>query len=307
MPQLKGLHIDRLLTNYSQRYQNAAFVNEILFPEVRVEKESDLYAVYGLEMFNIYESRRANGGRSNEIDWTVTNQRYACEQYSLSGIVTDRERANADQPLTVDIDTVELLQDTIALGKEYAAAQLARNPANYVNGNTMAVTAKWSDYQNGTSTSNPLSDINEAKLAVWQASRKMPNTIIIPAAVALTLSLHPDILELRKYTDPNLVTNSGLPQTLQGMKVVEAGAGYNTAHLGQTPQLGDVWGHDVILAYVDPKPSLKSLQYGITFRTNKYVRKWRDEAREGDIIEVNDIYDLAIVASGCGFLIQSAI
>ncbi|MFB5192659.1 hypothetical protein [Alicyclobacillus fastidiosus] len=305
MPSLNKVHIDSLLTNYSQRYKNAAFVNEALFPEVLVEKESDLYAVYGLEMFNIYESRRANGARSNEVDWTVSNERYACEQYSLSDIVTDRERSNADKPLTVDIDTLEFLQDTIDLGKEYRAAQIARNAANYVSGNTSAVTAKWNDYTTGTTTSHPLSDMNEAKLAVWKSARKMPNTIVIPSTVAMTLSLHPDILELRKFTNPDLMTNSGLPPVLQGMKVVEGGAGYNTANAGQTAELGDVWGTDVILAYVDPKPSIKSLQYGITFRTTKYVRKWREEPREGDMVEVNDIYDLAMVASGCGYLIQS--
>lgn len=305
MPQLKGLHIDRLLTNYSQKYQNAAFVNELLFPQVKVEKESDLYAVYGLEMFNVYESRRANGGRSNEVDWTVTNARYACEQYSLSDIVTDRERNNADQPLTVDIDTVEFVQDTLDLSKEYRAAQIARNASNYVNGNTSALsgTSQWSNYSN----SSPLTDIKNAKLAVWQASRKRPNTIILPATVAETLSLHPTILDLRKYTDPNLVTESGLPTKLQGMTVVEAGAGYNTANPGQAAALADVWGKDVILAYVEKNPKIKSLQYGITFRVNKYVRKWRDEEREGDKVEVNDINQVAMVASGCGYLLQTVI
>lgn len=305
MPQLKGLHIDRLLTNYSQRYSNPAMVNEVLFPPVMVEKESDLYAVYGLEMFNVYESRRANGSRSNEIDWTVTNKRYACEQYSLSDIVTDRERENADKPLTVDVDTLEFLQDTLDLSKEYRAAQIARNAANYASSNTEALSggSQWSDYSN----SEPLTDLKTMQMAVWKSSRKMPNTIILPNEVALTLSLHPQIIDLRKYTDPNLLTTSGLPNVLQGMKVVEAGAGYNTANLGQTPELADVWGKDVIVAYVEQNPKIKSLQFGITFRTNKYVRKWRDEAREGDIIEVNDINDVAMVASGCGFLLQNAI
>lgn len=304
MPQLKGLHIDQLLTNFSVRYTNAAFVNEMLFPEVKVEKESDLFATYGLEMFNVYESRRANGGRSNEVDWTVTNDSYRAEQHSLSDIVTDREIANADKPITVEMDTVEFLSDTLMLSKEYKAAQIARNAANYVNGNTEALsgTAQWSDYTN----SKPLSDLKTMQTGVFQASRKMPNIVIIPQEVALTLALHPTILDLRKYTDPKLLTLSGLPPVLQGMKVVEAGAGYNTANPGQTAQLADVWGKDVIVAYSDPKPKIKSLTYGMTFRTNKYTRKWRDEEREGFKIEQNDIYDLKPVATGCGFLLQNA-
>lgn len=305
MAQLKGLHIDRLLTNYSLRYSNAAFVNEQLFPEVKVEKESDLYAKYGLEMFNVYESRRANGGRSNEVDWTVTNDRYAAEQHSLSDIVTDRERDNADQPITVDIDTVEFLQDALDLTKEYNAAQIARNAANYVDGNTQALsgTSQWSDYTN----SKPLTDIKTLQTDIFRASRKMPNIIVIPTEVALVLALHPQILDLRKYTDPNLLTTTGLPPYLQGMKVVEAGAGYNTANPGQDAQLADVWGKDIIAAYSDPKPKLKALTYGMTFRVNKYTRKWRDDEREGFKVEQNDIYDLKPVATGCGFLLQNVI
>lgn len=305
MPELQSLHIDRLLTNYSQRYKNPQFVNEILFPTVRVQKESDLYAVYGLEMFNVYESKRANGGRSNEVDWTITNDRYACEQYSLSDIVTDRDIQNVDKPITIQMDTMEFLQDTLDLSKEYNAAQIARTAANYVNGNTEALsgTSQWSDYTNST----PLKDFRTMQTAVFSASRKMPNVIVIPQQVALVLANHPQILDLRKYTDPNLLTNSGLPKVLQGMKVVEAGAGYNTANLGQDSQLADVWGKDVIVAYTENGPKLKSLTYGMTFRTNKYVRKWRNEEREGFIIETNDIYDLKPIATGCGYLLQTAI
>lgn len=305
MAQLKGLHIDRLLTNFSVRYKNAAFVNEVLFPQVKVEKESDLFAKYGLEMFNVYESKRANGGRSNEVDWTFTNDRYAAEQFSLSDIVTDRERDNADQPITVEMDTVEILQDALELSKEYKAAQIARSTANYVNGNTTALsgTSQWSDYTN----SDPIKDIRTMQQLIWRASRKMPNVIIIPNEVALVLATHPKILDLRKYTDPNLLTTSGLPPVLQGMKVTEAGAGYNTANPGQTASLGDVWGKDIIAAYSDPAPKLKALTYGMTFRTNKYTRKWRDDAREGFIIEQNDIYDVKPIATGCGFLTQNVI
>lgn len=304
MPQLKGLHIDRLLTNFSQKYQNAAFVNERLFPVVPVEKESDLYSVYGLEMFNIYESRRANGGRSNEVDWTVGTERYSCEQYSLSDLVTDRSKDNADKPLTIEMDTVEFVQDTLDLAKEYRAAQIARNPSNYIAANTEALsgTSRWDQ-----SGSTPTKDITTAKKAIWKASRKMPNTIMIPNEIALEMSTNPEIVELRKYTDPNLLTDSGLPKRLLGLEVVEAGAGYNAANPGQQAQIADVWGKDIIIAYVDPKPKLKTQTYGLTFRTNKYVKKWRVEEREGDMVEVNDINDLAMIMSGCGFLLQSVI
>lgn len=308
MAQLKGLHIDRFLTNLSLQYKNQAFVNEVLFPVVMVEYESDLVPVYDQAMlFTVYETRRADGSRSNEVDWKLApSLRYTCEQYALKDIVTDRQRRNADTPLTVEIDTMEFVQDSLDLEKEYRAAQLARNAANYVPTNVAALsgTSQWSDYAN----SDPLQDIKRAQAQIFKASRMMANTIIFPYQVALTLSYHPKILDLIKYTHADILQNdTQLPKKLFGMNVVVAGAGYNTANKGQPINIDDVWGKDVIFAYVESAPKIKSISFGKTFRVTKYVRKWRDEERAGDIIECNDLNDMRIIANATGFLLQNAI
>lgn len=308
MPSRKSLHVNRFLTNMSLQYKNQAFANEQLFPPVQVQFESDEIPVYDQAMlFTIYETRRANGGRANEVDWKLANPiTYHCTQYSLKDIITDRTRNNTDQPLNLDIDTMEFLQDSLDLEKEYRAATIARNPSNYVAGNTEALSgnSQWSDYTN----SDPISDIKTMRKAIFGASRMIPNTIVLPWQVAEVLAYHPKILDLIKYTHSDLLsTDMPLPSKLFGMNVVVAGAGYNTANPGQAAQIADVWGTDVIMAYVDPAPKLKSVSFGKTFRTEKYVRKWRDEEREGDVIEVNDINDVMQIASPCGYLLQHAI
>ncbi len=310
MPSFGSLHIERNLTNYSIKYQNPEFVNEKLFPPVMVQKESDKYIVYDFSNFNPVETLRANGAESAQIDWHFSEDNYFCEEYSLHGIVTDRDRRNADRPLTLDIDTLELVTDGVTLGKEMAAATLVTTPGNYPASNTEALsgTSQWSDYAN----SDPLGDIKTIQTSVFQASRKYTNTIVFPYEVALTLAYHPAILELVKYTHANLLqslmgADGMLPKTLFGMEVVIGGAAYNSANPGQTAELTDVWGKNVIAAYVEKAPRLKSVSFGKTFRTGKYVRKWRNEEREGDIIEYTDIYDLKMTAATTGYLLQSVI
>lgn len=312
MPKFGTLHIQRNLTSYSQKYTNPAFVGEALFPSMTVNFEADKYLVYDLSNFNLYETLRANGSEAAQIQWGFSESNYFAEEYSLRDIVTDRDRANADKPLTIDIDTLELVTDGVMLKKEYQAAQLARNTANYVNGNTSALsgTSQWSDYTN----SDPLSNIRTMQQDVFTNSRKYTNTIVLPYQVAITLAYHPKILELVKYTNglllQQLTGDAGdglLPKRLFGMDVEVGGAAYNTANPGQQASLGDVWGKDVICAYVEKSPKLKSLSYGKTFRVEKYVRKWREESRHGDWVEYNDIYDLALTASATGFLMQNAI
>jgi len=310
MPKFGTLHVERNLTNYSQKYSNAGFVNESLFPSVKVNYEADKYLVYDLSNFNLYETTRANGSEAAQVDWGFSEDSYFAEEHSLRDIVTDRDKANADKPLTIDIDTLEIVTDGVMLKKEYNAAQIARNTANYTNGNTEVAPIKWSDYTN----SKPLSDFQTMQETVFDVSRKYTNTIILGYKAAITLAYHPAILELVKYTNGGLLqTLTGgigdglLPKKLFGMQVVVAGAAYNSQNPGQTASLADIWGNDVIAAYVEPGAKLKSLSYGKTFRTEKYVRKWREESRHGDWVEYNDIYDLKLTASATGFLLQSVI
>jgi hypothetical protein len=312
MPSYNSLHIERNLTNYSQRYNNPALINEALFPQVMVQYEADKYVVYDLAHFRLYETLRADRSRAGEVQWKFSEDSYFAQEHSLKGLVTDRERRNADQPLTLDIDTLELVQDGVMLRKEYDAAQLARDPSNYPESNTEALsgTSQWSDYSN----SDPLADIKQMQLAVFQASRMYPNTIILPYQVALTLAYHPKILELVKYTHDNLLqslmgADGMLPKQLFGMQVVIGGAAVTTAQGEDVSltDLTDVWGKDVIAAYVEQAPKLKSVSYGKTFRTEKYVRKWREEELHGDWVEFNDVYDLKITAAPTGFLLQNVI
>lgn len=312
MPKFGTLHISRFLTDYSQKYANGNFVNEKLFPVVPVKKEADLYVVYDFANFTLAETKRADGAESTQLDWNFTNANYFCEQYAQKDIVTDRERDNADRPLTPDVDTLELVTDVVMLRKEYDAAQIATNPANYPAANTTALsgTSQWDQ-----SGSNPLAQFKQAQKAIWNASRKVPNLLIMSLQVALELAYNSNMVELVKYTHDNLPDNligggpleGLLPKKLFGMEVAIAGGAYNSANPGQTADLTDIWGTNVVMAYVERAPKIKSLSYGKTFRTEKFVRKWRDEPRQGDWVEFNDIYDLKLTAASTGFLFQDVI
>lgn len=314
MPQFGTLHVNRFLTEFSVRYNNADYVAEKLFPVVTVKKESDLYVVYDKgTMFELVETLRADGAESGQLDWDFSTASYLCQQRALKDIVTLRARANADKPLDLDVQTLQFVQNAVGLREEYDAAAVATNPANYAGSNTTALsgTSQWNN-----TASTPLQDIQAAQAAIFTASRQYANLILLPYQVALALAYNSQILELVKYTHDNLLINlegadakaALLPKFLLGMEVVIAGAAYNSANPGQNPSLSDIWGTNVILAHVEKAPSLRSICYGKTFRTEKYVRKWFDNEREGDWIEANDIYDGAnLVAADAGYLMQTVI
>jgi len=132
---------------------------------------------------------------------------------------------------------------------------------------------------------------------------------ILTGDVAETLSLHPDIKDLRKHTDPNLLTDSGLPPKILGLNVIEAKGVEVTTYEGLSETFAYVFGKNALIAYVEPKPGLKKLSVGYIFRVKGYrkTKKWREDPKESDIIEVSDMFVPKLVSADAGYLIAAAI
>lgn len=301
------VHIDAALSNLSIQYKNAAFIAELVAKVLQVAKESDKYFVYGREAFKRRDTTRKPGGESNEAHLKLTQSTYSCSRHDQKDIVTDAVRQNADAPLNPEADTTEFLTDIILLDLEYAVAQAFTTAANYANSNstTLSGTSQWSDYANST----PLTDVKTAKASVRKLIGREANSIIFGGDVAETLSLHPDIKELRKYTDPNLLTDSGLPPKILGLKVFEGKATENTVYEGLTESMSYIWGKHAIVAYIPDRVGVKTLAPFITIRQQGFrkTKKWREEKREGDMVEVCDNFVIKEIADECAYLIASAI
>jgi len=301
------VHIDAALSNLSIQYKNAAFIAELVAPVLPVTKKSDKYFVYGKEAFKLPKTSRRPGGEANEVHLNVSQDNYACERHDLSDIITDEVRKNADPPLNPEADSTEFLTDLILLDLENEIAAAMTAAASYTNSNTTTLsgTSQWSDYANST----PLTNIKTAKASVRKLIGREANTLILGGDVADTLALHPDIKDLRKYTDPNVLTATGLPPRILGLKVLDGKATKNVAYEGLTESMSYVWGKHAIVAYIPERVGVKTLAAWITIRQIGFrqTKKWREEKREGDMIEVDDCYVVKEVADQCAYLIASAI
>jgi hypothetical protein len=90
-------------------------------------------------------------------------------------------------------------------------------------------------------------------------------------------------------------------------KLIVPGVGIGNTLLGQPIGVGYLWGKDVILAYVPPRPGLRIAAYGYEFAWSgspggqvQYVDRWREEQRKSDLVRVCRYYDLKLVAQGDG-------
>ncbi|GAF80564.1 unnamed protein product, partial [marine sediment metagenome] len=71
----------------------------------------------------------------------------------------------------------------------------------------------------------------------------------------------------------------------------------------------DVWGKDIVLAYLAPNPnSPRTMTLVLTFENKgRQVIKWRENSRKADAIEVCEILVEELVSEFCGYLLKDAI
>jgi len=323
------LYVDPILTNFSVGYKDQALYGERIFPITPVNTQSGRYRVFDRSNWLIFESRRAPGTVANEIvgaKWSEDT--FETRERSLQVPVLDEERQALTSQgglanpvfggalqLNPELDATTLATRSLLLAHELAVSSLVRNTATYPGANTvtLAGTQQWDDYTNGvTSVSNPVANIQTAMRAVYQLTGRYPNTMIVPALGMQYIENHPRIVD--RFKNFNLSIPDAF-KTLTGFDgtVLPVDSHYNAANnLDATQNIVPFWGKDVWLGIVDPVPSLNTFTFGKTFSQNypdgstRPVDRWREEARKADIVRVSFKYDLKVVASGAGYLIQTA-
>ncbi len=304
------LHYDTILTNVSVKYQAPGLIADRIFPIVPVRKESDLWPVYDLGQFLVVDDTRQDGDTAKQVGWGWKLEYYVTEQHSTRMLITPRQRENVDAPIDLEVDTTEFLTRVMMLNHEREAARTIQDPANNVAAVNLA--NAWSNYL----TASPKEAIMEASNAIFRASGLRPNTIVIPSTIVRRMLLIEEIKEERKYT--NDLTQSGLPNPLWGLEVLEAAAvgfadyqpqgviNLDPTNPNAVPNLSEIWGNNVWIGYVD-KPGLRKLAYGATFvPRQRNVRRYIDPERDnGTWIEVDWIYGIKVIARVCGYLLTN--
>lgn len=298
---------DPILTNLAIAYENPAFVAESLFPTIPVAKESGQFFVIDptRDRMRVYDDIRALRAEARLVEWATSKQTYLAEEHAIAAAVDDREKTQAVDPLQPEQEAVESAVDALHLGRESEVAILATTSGTYPGANVVALAggARWD-----TATGDPVADVETGKEKIRSVIGKRPNTIILPSSVYAKVRLNPTVTDRIKYTSLGVLTPNLLAQLWDIENVVLADSVTNTANLGQTAVIGDLWGKNVILAYVNQRPAMRSLSFGYTFSVGtERARRWREENEHSDYYEASQIRSTNVVANVCGYLIQTPI
>lgn len=301
MPFNSQLHVDTLLSNVSVKYSNNDFIAMKVFPEVQVKKDSDLFRIYDRD-WRLPDTLRANKGLANTRYFEVSTATYVLEDHAIKDYISEDDVDNYDQA-DLRADTVEDLTDVILRRLEKSVADLFTKTSWSLTV-SLATANLWSA---DTTVSNPIPIVDTAATTVLANAGLAPNYAILPRQGFVYVKNHTSVLDRIKYTQgpQNEDATKGMIAALFGVnELLVPASSYDTAHKGYGPSITSIWPSHCFVGYKPAKAGPKQASAGYIFRKNvPMVRRWFDNERNAEAIEVRMKYQARIVASLSGYLI----
>ena len=120
-PTAGDIHVNRPLTNFSQKYllDASMFVSLNAFPNLPVQFQSDLYYEFDRDDFMRDDAQeRADGTESAGGGFTLSTSPYFAKVYAYHKDVTDRQRANADSQVALDESAAQFVMQKLMIRRE---------------------------------------------------------------------------------------------------------------------------------------------------------------------------------------------
>lgn len=303
MPRPSQVHVSKALENISIAYKPQGLIAENVSQVVPVMHESDTYFVYSKDNLRVPSTIWADGDVPNRSTWNLSTSTYTLTRNALRDLVTDRTRDNADKAVKPDVDTTEGLTGQIQLRMEIDLFSLINTAGNWANTTSLSSTQRWSA---NTTLSNPITFVDSATTSIRRRSGMKANTVVLSDSTFKAAKEHTSITDRTKYTSSQSVTPDLLATLFNVSKVVVSQAVRNTGEENVADTLTDVATDTAFVCYVEPNPGLKKPSAFYTFMkegsTRPYrVRKYRDDEREGDWIEVSNFYQIRVISSDCAY------
>lgn len=303
--------IHPVLNNLAIYYPQTGLIAEKVAPVLKVEEgqEDGEYPIFSSKtgIQGGIETVRALGTRASTFDWKITLGSYHAEEHSLEKAIDWREFKKFKNHLDLAKTTQEATLELLLTSYEVRVATLLTTTGNYGSSSyytSLSGTQCWDDFVN----SDPEADIETAREAVGLGAAE-PNTIVIPVNVWRTARRHPAIRAIMKEENNSQLTEDGFPKKLFGLNALFAGGRQNTVLPGATESISRIWGDNVWVGVVAPRPSKKAMTFAYSIRCEGMKSEtYEDKPRKSDVIRIQHaIQAEEICCNTAGYLIQNTI
>ena len=321
-PNINSVHIDAILTNISVAYlQNQDnFIADKVFPVIPVDKKSNKYFTYTKnDWFRDEAQRRAPGTESAGGGYNLSTGTYSCDVFAFHKDVDDQTLANADTPLNPLREATEFVTRRLMLRRElqwvsdfFATSVWGTDVTGVAGTPTTGQTKQWSDY----TSSDPISDIENAKSGILSATGMEGNTLVLGYDVFKSLKNHPDLVDRIKYTSSQTITTDMLAAMFDIPRVIVAKAVKATNNEGATEAYSFAHGKKALLCHVAPQPGLLTPSAGYSFSWTGVsgglgatigTSQFRMESIKSDRVEAEMAFDNKVIGSDLGYFWDSIV
>jgi hypothetical protein len=277
------------------------YVAKQLFPVFPTGLQAATYYKFDAEnMLNIPALiARAPGTPYSRGRVQASQDTYATRDYGHEEVVDDRERKKYASAFDADKAAVRRAMRVVLVNQEVRAHALAVGSGVP----TSNVSTKW-DANGG----DPIGDVKAAREVIRINSGMLPNTMLFTQPVLDVLSELPVILDKIKYSQRGIVTAELLAAVFQVERIIVAKTVANSANEGQAVTPADIWGDDVMLAYVDASRDLDVPTFGRIMHWTEevgaegiVVESYRDDTGRSDVHRVRNDSDEKLVAPAAGY------
>lgn len=316
--------VDSVLTQVARQFKPSGYIYNDVCPTVDVATISGQYPTFDERYFfsNADSNKMSDRAETPELEFNWSTDSYLTEDYGFKISITPRERQQAAQGLRLEASKVNLLMTQMANQREKRLAALLKKTTN--GGALTSGAAATTAFATSTAIE---ADIKTAKLAIYNLTGIVPNTMIVPYAKAYDMATNTTLRDIFKYQVNEaasafftLGNNEELllPKTFHGLRVlVPKGSLAQTGHEGAAKSLTDVWGTSVRILYVDPNaawgiPStVYQFQHPVltndsTAGSGPVVDRWSENDPRRDVIRAVECVDEKVCAPDLGYEITSA-
>lgn len=270
-----------LLTQYAISYladiHTEGFIAGQVFKTIPVAAPSGSYNVWNRGDFLRRGGKRLANYEAAPIEgFGITSRTYSVDNWGVATLTTARDLAEARAGGTTDAEVWNLKTELVTargvIEKEIAVAALVQTAGNWAttragvaSGPTLTTQYIAWDQAAAVPVDDVLRWIEDMRLA----SGKKPNTLIIPIQLINVLKKNASLIDRIKYGGTMAAPTEVTTQQIQGLFGLEnfliPSCVYNTAAEGQTQSFAYIWGTNMWLGYVAPKPGILTPSAGYNF------------------------------------------
>jgi hypothetical protein len=311
-PGTGDVHVDKLLTNLSVAYTNDDYIADRIFPQVMVDKQSDLIASYDKgDWLRDVMQPYIPGTKGARSGWKVdTSKTYFCNSWKLGKEIPFDVIANQDKPFDMFNDATVWLRQQAQLRWELEFAT-----------NFFKAGAGWQDQAVGTdfvawdnvASSNPIKDLRTLGDKVRRKTGRKTNTWVYSKRVWDVLVDHPLIVDRLKHTSKESLTPEMLARLVGYDNTLIGDAIFVSSGEGEADVTAEIWGNHALGLHVPKRPSLMTPAAGYTFiwkpitSTPFFIRRLKNDEEEKHIVEIKSNFDMVKIDGDAGVMLDDAI